>query len=164
MLILPPLTISSHKYTILLFEQLDDILSNAVKNTRLIYYVPLKSAKKRESTQFFLIYTLNVYLWIWDIHIIFLYLRHPLCFRWKRFGAFSSVFASPTTRQNCSGERYLQNLLRLLWESDNILLITMGPNLMHATDVFKKSLINWIWYPWLTLNGVEQWSSVEYME
>ena len=64
MLILPPLTISSHKYTILLFEQLDDILSNAVQNTRLIYYVPLKSAKKRESTQFFLIYTLNVYLWI----------------------------------------------------------------------------------------------------
>ena len=49
MLILPPLTISSHKYTILLFEQLDDILSNAVQNTRLIYYVPLKSVKKRES-------------------------------------------------------------------------------------------------------------------
>ena len=70
---------------------------------------------------------------------VFLYLRHPLCFRWKRFGAFSSVFASPTTRQNCSGERYLQNLLRLLWESDNILLITMGPNLMHATNVFKKT-------------------------
>ena len=49
-----------------------------------------------------------------------------------------SIFA-PTTRQNCSGERYLQNLMRLLWESDNILLVTMGPNLMHATDVFKKT-------------------------
>ena len=27
----------------------------------------------------------------------------------------------------------------------------------------RKRLVNWIWYPWLTLNGVEQWSSVEYI-